>query len=94
MLYRLDIKNPCEIYITWKRGVDLKNSKKYKIEANNQDGFAVQQLVFDQTEVFSKSSGFYKEKEGHWQDKKAEIIIKKVINGVEEKLHEITVNLS
>ena len=41
VLYRFDVKTACEIYVVWKRGVDLKSTKKYKVDANNKDGFAV-----------------------------------------------------
>lgn len=52
----------------------------------------MQELIFEE-DGFSKASGFYKEKDGKWQEKTAEIIVK-CLGGTQEKICEATLNLA
>ena len=53
----------------------------------------MQQLIFED-EVFSKVSSFYKEKDGKYQHKKAEIIVRCINQVKEEKICEVSINLA
>ncbi len=53
----------------------------------------MQQLIFDD-DVFEKVSGFYKEKDGKYQPKKAEIHVRCINSVKEEKISEVSLNLA
>lgn len=49
-----------DFYVVFKRGIKRDETKRYHLEANTQ----MQHVKFE--EVFQKSSGFYKEKDGSY----------------------------
>ena len=53
----------------------------------------MQQIVFE-NEIFSKVSGFYKEKDGKYQEKTADLIVKCVNSLKEDKICEAKINLA
>jgi hypothetical protein len=57
------------------------------------NGLQMQQLIFED-EVFSKVSSFYREKDGKYQNKKAEILVRCINSVKEEKICEVSINLS
>ena len=60
--------------ISFKRGPQKDSTKKYKAQESG-SGVSMLSIVFD-NEEFSRVSGFYKEKDGTFQDKKAKIQVR------------------
>ena len=77
-----------DFYVVFKRGVSKDVTKKYHLEAGTQ----MQVIKFE--DVFKKTSGFYKEKDGSYQHKKAEIIVRAVNSMKDDKICELPINLS
>ena len=73
LLLKLNVTKPAEYYIIFKRGPQKHETKKYKLDKSG--GFSTQDLVFEE-DSYTKTSSLYKEKDGSWQEKKAEIQIR------------------
>lgn len=58
----LNIQYNCTIHLVYKRGPQREETSKYKMEKQG-EGRSMQELQFNK-EVFSKNSGFYREKDG------------------------------
>lgn len=82
---------PAEYYIIFKRGPQSFESQKYMLEKSS--GLNTNDLVFGSNEIFQKTSGFYREKDGSWQEKKAQIEIR-CVGGTQDKICEHNLNLS
>ena len=54
----------------------------------------MQQLIFDSDEVFQRTSSFYLEKDGRYQKKSADILIRCINSVKEEKVSDVSLNLS
>ena len=73
LLLKVNVTQPAQYYLVWKRGPTKSETKKYLLEQSG--GFQMQELHFE-GESFAKVSSIYKEKDGRWQEKKAEIQIR------------------
>lgn len=54
----------------------------------------MQQLLFDEDEVYTRVSSFYQEKDGKYQKKSAEIMVRCVNSVKEEKVSDVSFNLA
>ena len=77
-----------EFYVVFKRGLKKDETKKYRLEPSTQ----LQHVKF--LDVIQKTSGFYKERDGSYQPKKAEIIVRAVSGMKDDKICEVSINLS
>eukprot|EP00347_Sterkiella_histriomuscorum_P000002 403377561 len=91
LLLKINVTKPAEYYILFKRGPQKNETKKYKLDKSG--GLSTCDLAFDPSEQFQKVSSFYKEKDGTWQEKKAEIHVK-CVGGSQEIICEYKLNLS
>jgi hypothetical protein len=71
-----------EFQLVFKRGPQKDPSKKYKAQAPK-SGMHMQTVEFD-GEEFSRVSGFYKEKDGKFQEKKAKVQVKSYLPAMPE----------
>ncbi|CDW89532.1 UNKNOWN [Stylonychia lemnae] len=92
IVLKVNVYASSQYYIIFKRGPQKDESKKYKLEPQS-NGLQMQQLLFED-EVFQRVSSFYQEKDGKFQKKSADVIIKCINQVKEEKISEVSLNLS
>lgn len=64
LLLKVNVTKPAEYYVIFKRGPQSFESQKYLLEKST--GLGTNDLVFGASEIFQKTSGFYREKDGSW----------------------------
>ncbi|CDW81716.1 UNKNOWN [Stylonychia lemnae] len=87
LLLKVNVTKPGEYQLFFKRGPQTNETKKYNLDKSS--GMSITELIFE-NESFTKVSGFYQEKDGTFQEKKAVILIK----GAGDKVCEHTLDLA
>ena len=87
------VTQDCDIYIIYIRGdAEMKSQAKSVKKSEDEDNL-IQEIFFN-NDVFSKKCDFYRENEEKYQFKEAELKITQVVNGKEEVLTQLPVDLA